>query len=270
MVDDEPEVLRSIHDLLRIEYQVITCQSGPEAIEYLRAAPDVAVILSDQRMPGMPGGRAPPPGAVHTAGDNATPVHRLRRHPRGYRRDQPGQVFRYINKPWEPEELESIIRQAVERRDLIVEKARLLAELQAANAKLVETDRLKGAFLEVASHELNTPVTVVLGLTEMWKQSLGSQATPVERDWVERISSAAHRLARTVQRMLKLIENKEFGKTLNLASVDLEALVRQAVGDLTPYFQARRQQRRDPSRPGARASRGGPFQAHGRHDQPPR
>ena len=55
VVDDEPEVLRSLHDLLRIDYPVITCQSGSEAIEYLKAAPDVAVILSDQRMPGMSG-----------------------------------------------------------------------------------------------------------------------------------------------------------------------------------------------------------------------
>ena len=65
-----------------------------------------------------------------------------------------------------------MIRQAVERHDLIVERNQLIAELQAANAKLTETNRLKEAFLEVASHELNTPVTVVLGLTDLWKLSL--------------------------------------------------------------------------------------------------
>ena len=41
-----------------------------------------------------------------------------------------GNVFRYITKPWEPEELEAVVRQAVEQHDLIVEKDRLLAELK--------------------------------------------------------------------------------------------------------------------------------------------
>ena len=51
---------------------------------------------------------------------------------------------------------------------MIVEKNQLLT----ANAKLTEANRLKGIFLEVASHELNPPVTVVLGLTDLWKLSL--------------------------------------------------------------------------------------------------
>ena len=33
-----------------------------------------------------------------------------------------GNVFRYITKPWDPEELEAVIRQAVEHHDLIVER----------------------------------------------------------------------------------------------------------------------------------------------------
>ena len=60
-----------------------------------------------------------------------------------------------------------------------------------ANAKLTEANRLKGVFLEVASHELNTPVTVVLGLTDLWKLSLPDDATGPERQWVERINAAA-------------------------------------------------------------------------------
>ncbi len=58
--------------------------------------------------------------------------------------------------------------------DMIIEKNQLLTGLQTANAKLTEANRRKGIFLEVASHELNTPVTVVLGLTDLWKLSLTS------------------------------------------------------------------------------------------------
>ena len=152
-----------------------------------------------------------------------------------------GHVFRYITKPWEAEELESVIRQAVEQHDMIIEKNQLLAELHTANAKLTEANRLKGVFLEVASHELNTPVTVVLGLTDLWKLSLPEEAAGPERQWVERINTAARRLAKTVQRMFKLVENREFGRTLDIETVELDPLVREAIDELTPYLEARKQ-----------------------------
>jgi len=241
VVDDEPDVLRSVYDLLRIDYEVVTCQRASEALDHLKGATDVAVILSDQRMPGMTGvellqqAQLIRPETTRLLFTAYADIHAV------ISAINQGQVFRYITKPWEAEELESVIRQAVERHDMIVEKNQLLAELQIANAKLTEANRLKGVFLEVASHELNTPVTVVLGLTDLWKLSLPDNATEPERQWVERINGAARRLAKTVQRMFKLVENKEFGQTLNLETVDLEPLLREAIDELTPYLETREQ-----------------------------
>ena len=241
VVDDEPDVLRSVHDLLRIDYEVVTCQRASEALDHLKAATDIAVILSDQRMPEMTGvellqqARLIRPETTRLLFTAYADIHAV------INAINLGQVFRYITKPWEAEELESVIRQAVERHDMIVEKNQLLAELQTANAKLTEANRLKGIFLEVASHELNTPVTVVLGLTDLWKLSLPENATEPERQWVERINGAARRLAKTVQRMFKLVENKEFGQTLNLETVELEPLLRETIDELTPYLEARQQ-----------------------------
>ena len=241
VVDDEPDVLRSVYDLLRIDYEVVTCQRASEALDHLEAVTDVAVILSDQRMPGMTGvellqqARLIRPETTRLLFTAYADIHTV------IDAINHGHIFRYIIKPWGAEELESVIRQAVERHDMIVEKNQLLAELQTANAKLTEANRLKGIFLEVASHELNTPVTVVLGLTDLWKLSLTNDATGPERQWVERINAAAGRLAKTVQRMFKLIENREFGRTLNLETVELELLVREAIEELTPYLEARKQ-----------------------------
>ncbi len=241
VVDDEPDVLRSVYDLLRIDYEVVTCQRASEALDHLKAVTDVAVILSDQRMPGMTGIellqqarliRPETTRLLFTAYADIYAVIDAINH---------GHASRYITKPWGAEELESVIRQAVERHDMIIEKNQLPAELQTANAKLAEANRLKGIFLEVASHELNTPVTVVLGLTDLWKLSLTNDATGPERQWVERINAAARRLAKTVQRMFKLVENREFGQTLNLETVELEPLVREAIEELTPYLEARKQ-----------------------------
>ena len=89
-----------------------------------------------------------------------------------------GHIFRYILKPWDSIELEGIIRQGIEQYELLAERRRLIAELQAANARLVEANgelaragQLKTAFIEVASHEFNTPITLVLGLTELLRLS---------------------------------------------------------------------------------------------------
>ncbi len=171
VVDDERDVLRSIHDLLRLDYRVVTCQQGAEALAILRSAEPVHVILSDQKMPEMTGVevlrlakviRPETTRLLFTAyADIRTVVDAVNE----------GHIFRYLAKPWLPEELEAAVRQAVEHHDLIVEKNRLVAELQQTNARLLEANRLKGAFIEVASHELNTPVTVVLGMIELWKMS---------------------------------------------------------------------------------------------------
>jgi signal transduction histidine kinase len=241
VVDDEPGVLRSVYDLLRIDYHVLTCQSGAEALEILRASGAIDVIMSDQRMPGMTGvevlreAREIRPEATRllfTAYTDIRTVVDAINH---------GHVFRYLSKPWEPEELEAMVRQAVDHHHLIVEKNRLLAELQETNAKLMEANRLKGAFIEVASHELNTPVTVVLGMLELWRMTQGATASQTERQWVDRIGAAAGRLARTVERMLKLVRNREFSQSVQRDSLELEKVVRDALDELAPYLELRRQ-----------------------------
>src|SRR5262249_61770991 len=92
-----------------------------------------------------------------------------------------------------------------------------------------------------ASHELNTPVAVVLGLAQLWKITLGDQATPAERHWVERMHSAGKRLAGTVERMLKLIRADEFAPPLGLQPTPVEPLARGVVAELEPFLTARRQ-----------------------------
>lgn len=241
VVDDEPEVLRSVHDLLRLDYQVMTCRRGADALKVLESAEEIHVVMSDQRMPEMSGvellhhARQLRPDATRllfTAyADIRAVVDAINE----------GNIFRYIAKPWDPLELESVIRQAVDQHDLIVEKARLVEQLQESNRQLVEANRLKAAFIEVASHELNTPVAVVLGMTELWKMSQAKDATPAEKSWVERIQGAGKRLAGTVERMLKLIRSGQFGHTLSLEPTALEPLVREVIAGLKPYLDARGQ-----------------------------
>jgi signal transduction histidine kinase len=150
-------------------------------------------------------------------------------------------VFRYITKPWDPDELLLTIRQAVEQHDLLAEKSRLVRELKESNRRLLEGNRLKESFIEVASHELNTPVAVILGMAELWKMSQSERASTTERAWIDRIQAAGKRLAATVERMLKLSRTGELNPTLSLQIVDLESMVRSVLAELEPYVSARAQ-----------------------------
>jgi len=156
-----------------------------------------------------------------------------------------GYIFRYILKPWDAAELEGIVRQAAEQYELLAERKRLIAELQAANAQLTraneelaEAGQLKSAFIEVASHEFNTPITLLMGLSELLRL-LNPERDEQERAIVERISASAQQLARLVANTLTLMHADDFRRTLQRKPVDLAELLHSVAEQVHPFIQAR-------------------------------
>ena len=241
IVDDESEVLHSLHDLFRLQFRVLTFSQATAALDALATLDDVAVILSDQRMPDMT-------GVAFLAAAQEIHPDAVRLLVTGYADIKAvidaineGRIARYITKPWDSDELLAVVRKAAEQHALVVEKNRLLLELQETNARLLEANRLKGKFMEVASHELNTPVTVVLGLTELWKMTMGESASESERVWVDRIHGAGKRLATTVERMLKLLRSDRPINPVALSRVELAPLLERSIDELRPFLEARGQ-----------------------------
>jgi signal transduction histidine kinase len=133
LVDDEPEILVAFEDLLDGDYRILSTTSPARALEMLAAEPDVAVIVSDQRMPDMPGhvflGRAREISTAETLlltgyADIEAVISAVNQ----------GRIGGYAHKPWEPEALRSMIAQAAERTRL----RRQLSFEQALFAALVE------------------------------------------------------------------------------------------------------------------------------------
>ncbi|GEP10153.1 response regulator [Methylobacterium gnaphalii] len=127
-VDDEPDILVAIEDLFEDTYRVLTSSKPAEALELLRSEPDVAVIVSDQRMPGMTGDALLAQArAFHDAqaillsgyADMSAVIAALNE----------GGIIGYVTKPWDPTLLRSTVRNAYERhrlaRDLATERALL-------------------------------------------------------------------------------------------------------------------------------------------------
>jgi signal transduction histidine kinase len=244
IVDDEVDVLESLRHQFHRTYRVLTSPSGAEAIDLLRHN-DVEVILSDQRMPGMPGdvllrqARELKPDTIRMLFTGYADIQAV------INAVNEGHIFRYILKPWDSAELEGIIRQGIEQYELLAERRRLIAELQEANARLVAANadlaragQLKTAFIEVASHEFNTPITLVLGLTELLRLS-GLNRSDQEQEILRQITSSGRQLARLVTSMLTLLRADDFRKTLERQPVELEALLREVVDQVRPFVNAR-------------------------------
>jgi len=131
VVDDEPRILRSLKGLLDPEFVVHTASTGDEALKKL-ASEHVRAILTDQRMPGMSGVallaqvRSHHPDVVRllfTGYADIDAVIEAINH---------GHVFRYISKPWDPDQLIRVLYVACARHSYLAERRRLLDDLHRA------------------------------------------------------------------------------------------------------------------------------------------
>src|SRR5262245_53317933 len=152
VVDDEADVLHSVRDLFRLEYRTLTAERGDQALRLL-VENDVKVILTDQRMPGMSGVEVLREAARLRPDTTRLLFTGYSDHSAVVGAINQGSVFRYVAKPWEPGELEAVVRQGVERSQLLADRKRLIEELERTNAELREADLIKHRFIEVASHE---------------------------------------------------------------------------------------------------------------------
>jgi signal transduction histidine kinase len=245
VVDDEPDVVKSVQDLLRFDYRVLGATRASEGIRLLQTE-EVHIVMSDQRMPEMTGVqfldqvRGQHPEAIRLLFTGYADIKAV------IDAINQGNVYRYITKPWDPDELQAVIREAVERYDLIFERNALTGELEAKNSELAQaneelrkSDALKAAFIQVASHELRTPLTILLGMTRL-AMKLPPAAAPLP-DWLNRINAAAERLQHLIDQIIGMLGTGTFDHKLEHRAVDLPALLNTAADDVRPFLQIRQQ-----------------------------
>jgi two-component system response regulator HupR/HoxA len=135
IVDDEPAIVSSIIRSLEDEYECLGAGNAAEARKLFEGR-EITCVLSDQRMPGEPGSeflawvRRHHPDTIRILitgfSDFESVVAAVNQ----------GQIYHFLHKPWEPIQLEVVIRQAVQVHRLTAENRRLQAELQARNREL--------------------------------------------------------------------------------------------------------------------------------------
>ena len=128
VVDDEQDNLDAFRFNFRKVFDIVSAGSGPEALDLLREK-DVAVIITDQRMPKMTGlellkeAKELRPDAVPIILTAFTDVDVL------IEAINLGQVYRYITKPWDAKEVRGLLQYAIERFHLQRENKRMAAQL---------------------------------------------------------------------------------------------------------------------------------------------
>jgi adenylate cyclase len=138
LVDDEPRVLDSLEALLGMEHRILRAEKPESALQALANEP-VAVVVSDQRMPGMVGtellarSRDVAPDAVRILLTAFTDTEALVDAING------AGIYHFVHKPWDPTELRLLITRAVERHRLVRERERLVNDLGARNRDLEQT-----------------------------------------------------------------------------------------------------------------------------------
>jgi len=117
IVDDEEQVLVALQDQLSDRYEVLQATSPLLALRLIEDEKDVALVISDQRMPGMSGDElltriadtCDATRVMVTGYADLTAVIRAVNN---------GRIFAYVTKPWDPNDLQRVVRQGVDYFDL--------------------------------------------------------------------------------------------------------------------------------------------------------
>lgn len=132
IVDDEPDVCDSVHDLLRREFRVLKAHSALEGSRIMQEE-EVHMVMSDQRMPQITGVelltsvKTRYPQAVRMLYTGYADLDSI------IAAINQGHIYQFIKKPWQPEELLDAVRQAAAEYERLAladaERERLIHEI---------------------------------------------------------------------------------------------------------------------------------------------
>lgn len=209
IIDDEVEITKAITRQFRRKYNVFSTTSADDGLQIMERE-NIQVVLSDQRMPGMTGVdffmriKDKYPDALKLILTGYTDIEAV------IGAINEGQVFRYVKKPWNPDELETIIREAFEKYELITNNRKLMHSLQEMNATLeekvkartLELERLnerlselnmeKNRYIGMVAHDLRSPIGVAASFSDILIEDYDAIPKTNQLEYLELINSSCN------------------------------------------------------------------------------
>ncbi|MFH2008755.1 MAG: response regulator [bacterium] len=245
LVDDEQENLNLFYNLFKRTYRVLLTNDGEEALHHLRQEP-VAVLLCDQRMPGLVGtdvlaqARELSPDTVRVL---VTAYPEL---DEAIKAINQGQIRRYVTKPWEPDELRALVAQEVDHYELIRQNRALVAELRThntelasvnaeladANRELQRLDNVRTDLLTNVSHELRTPLVSVRGYADLMLSGRMGSINDQQSRALQVIGTNVSKLVSLIEDLLDLSRMDQGAWLVTPEQLDLALVLEETVDEL--------------------------------------
>lgn len=224
-VDDEQNNLTGFKATFRRDYNIFTAESAEKAMELLREN-DFEVIISDQRMPDMTGVeffesiKDDYPDSVRMLLTGYADIESV------IKAINEGNVYRYITKPWEEQDLKLTIDNAIEfynaKNDLRIRNI----ELEKAYTELEK-------FVYSASHDMRAPLASILGIVQLAKME--NENSDFE-DYLNKIETSVEKLDNFIQNIIAYYRSEKL--VIQSAEINFEQLIKDAVSSLEFYESA--------------------------------
>ncbi|MBY0539036.1 hypothetical protein K2P56_01190 [Patescibacteria group bacterium] len=123
------------------------------------------------------------------------------------------------------------VMKEVEQREQIQELAK---NLQLANEKLKELDKLKSEFLSIASHDLRAPLTVIRNYVSLVLDGSYGKMPKAAEEGLHQVFERATDMAKSVDTYLNVSRIEQGRMKYDFINVDLAPILKKAVKDFTP------------------------------------
>lgn len=236
IIDDESSILSALKRLLLHEpFDILTTVHPFEAMDILSKNP-IKVVISDQRMPVVSGVQF-----LKEVKDSYPEIIRILL--TGHADMQAaeaavnvGQIYRFLTKPWDPEELQRTVRQAIDRYDLASERRQLFEQLDAKNKEFIDANnklhRLyekQKEFTSTVSHELRTPLASIKMAIDIVMSGTPGVMNQDQLSFLGKAKSNVDRLNRLINDILDLSKLEAGKLEMRLVPGDLNTALLESI-----------------------------------------
>lgn len=135
------------------------------------------------------------------------------------------------------DELIDAVAITINRAQLVEDIRRANDDLQSANERLKDLDKLKDEFVSLASHELRTPLTAIRSYIWMALSGKGGALTEKLKYYLDRAFSSTNRLIKLVNDMLNISRIESGRVSVQLSQTNITTLIDEVVGELRPKIE---------------------------------